>query len=221
MSATPVDPAVVARNLDDLRSRIAAVSTGPEVTIVAVTKGFGADAVNAALSCGLTCIGENYAQELLTKCEQVTEVPRPQWHFLGRLQRNKIRSLAPVVDVWQSVDRVELIDAIAGRAPGATVFIQANLSGEAHKGGAPLEAVPALVDHARAAGLEVRGLMGVGPEGTPEDAREGFRSLVALADWLGVEQRSIGMSADLEVAVQEGSTMVRVGSALFGARPPR
>lgn len=221
MSATPVDPAVVARNLDDLRSRIAAVSTGPEVTIVAVTKGFGADAVHAALSCGLTCIGENYAQELLTKCEQVTEVPRPQWHFLGRLQRNKIRSLAPVVDVWQSVDRVELIDAIAGRAPGATVFIQANLSGEAHKGGAPLEAVPALVDHARAAGLEVRGLMGVGPEGTPEDAREGFRSLVALADWLGVEQRSIGMSADLEVAVQEGSTMVRVGSALFGARPPR
>ena len=221
MSASPVDPAVVARNLEDLRSRLTAISDGREVTIVAVTKGFGVDAVHAALSCGLICIGENYAQELLSKFEQVNEVLRPQWHFLGRLQRNKIRSLAHVVDVWQSVDRVELIDAIAGRAPGATVYIQANLSGEAHKGGAPLEAVPALVGHAREAGLQVRGLMGVGPAGSPEDAREGFRSLVALADSLDVEQRSIGMSADLEVAVQEGSTMVRVGSALFGPRPPR
>jgi hypothetical protein len=221
MTIAPVDPAVVAQNLEDLRSRLNARSNGHEVTIVAVTKGFGVDAVHAALSCGLTCIGENYAQELLSKFEQFTEVSRPQWHFLGRLQRNKIRSLAHVVDVWQSVDRVELIDAIAGRAPGATVFIQANLSGELQKGGAPLEAIPALVGHARAAGLQVRGLMGVGPEGSPEDAREGFRSLVALADALDVEQRSIGMSADLEVAVQEGSTMVRVGSALFGPRPPR
>jgi pyridoxal phosphate enzyme (YggS family) len=221
MTIAPVDPAVVAQNLEDLRSRLNALSNGHEVTIVAVTKGFGVDAVHAALSCGLTCIGENYAQELLSKFEQFTEVSRPQWHFLGRLQRNKIRSLAHVVDVWQSVDRVELIDAIAGRAPGATVFIQANLSGELQKGGAPLEAIPALVGHARAAGLQVRGLMGVGPEGSPEDAREGFRSLVALADALDVEQRSIGMSADLEVAVQEGSTMVRVGSALFGPRPPR
>ena len=132
MTIAPVDPAVVARNLEDLRSRLNALSNGPEVTIVAVTKGFGVDAVRAALSCGLTCIGENYAQELLSKFEQFTEVSRPQWHFLGRLQRNKIRSLAHVVDVWQSVDRVELIDAIAGRAPGATDFIQATLSGEAH-----------------------------------------------------------------------------------------
>lgn len=221
MSTPPVDPAAVARNLADLRSRIDAIGAGREVTIVAVTKGFGVDAVHAALSCGLTSIGENYAQELLSKFEQVTEIPRPQWHFLGRLQRNKIRSLASAVDVWQSVDRVELIDAIAGRAPGATVLIQANLSGEAHKGGAPLDAVPALVDHARASGLLVRGLMGVGPEGAPEGAREGFRSLVALADSLDLEERSIGMSADLEVAVQEGSTMVRVGGALFGPRPPR
>ena len=221
MSTAPVDPAAVARTLADLRSRIDAVSGGREVTIVAVTKGFGVDAVHAALSCGLVCIGENYAQELLSKVEQVTDLPPPQWHFLGRLQRNKISSLAPVVDVWQSVDRLELIDAISARAPGATVFIQANLSGEEHKGGAPLDGVPALVEHARASGLRVRGLMGVGPEGAPEDAREGFRSLVALADSLGLEQRSIGMSADLEVAVQEGSTMVRVGSALFGPRPPR
>jgi pyridoxal phosphate enzyme (YggS family) len=221
MTAPPVDPDAVARNAAELRDRINHLSGGRQVTIVAVTKGFGADAVRAALDCGFSCVGENYAQELLSKAEQLTSASELHWHFLGQLQRNKIRSLAPVVDVWQSVDRIALIDAISERAPGAKIFIQANLSGEPHKGGAALVDVPALVDHARDVGLEVQGLMGVGPEGPPEGARGGFRSLVELADTLGVEQRSIGMSADLEVALQEGSTMVRVGSGLFGARPPR
>jgi pyridoxal phosphate enzyme (YggS family) len=221
MTSPPVDPSAVSRNAEDLRSRINDLCGGREVTIVAVTKGFGADAVLAALDCGFVCIGENYAQELQLKAEQVTSPHRPLWHFLGRLQRNKVRLLAPVVDVWQSVDRIELIDAISGRAPGAKIFIQANLSGEPQKGGALLTEVPVLVDHARAVGLQVQGLMGVGPEGPPEGARGGFRALVELADVLGVEERSIGMSTDLEVALQEGSTMVRVGSGLFGTRPPR
>ncbi len=221
MTTPPVDPDAVARNAEQLRDRINRLSGGREVTILAVTKGFGADAVRAAMDCGFLCIGENYAQELVAKAEQLASATEPHWHFLGQLQRNKIRSLAPVVDVWQSVDRIALVDAISERAPGAKIFIQANLSGEPHKGGAVLSDVPALVDHARNVGLQVQGLMGVGSEGPPEDARGGFRSLVALADALGVEQRSIGMSADLEVALQEGSTMVRVGSGLFGARPPR
>jgi hypothetical protein len=129
--------------------------------------------------------------------------------------------LVPAVDVWQSVDRVELIDEIAKRAPGARVFLQANLSGQPQKGGASLEEVPALVDHARSTGLLVEGLMGVGIEGLPEQSRPGFRALVALADSLGLIHRSIGMSDDLEIALQEGSTMIRVGSALFGPRPIR
>jgi pyridoxal phosphate enzyme (YggS family) len=222
---TPVDPADVARRLEVVRSRIDAVAGGREVTLVAVTKGFGADAVRAALGIGLEVVGENYAQELQAKAADLDAEPvpgiEPRWHFLGRLQRNKVRHLAGVVAVWQSVDRAELVAEIAKRSPGASVFVQANLSGEAQKGGAPLDEVPSLVAQGRELGLDVRGLMGVGPAGAPEAARPGFRALVALADELGLPERSIGMSADLEVAVEEGATMVRVGTDLFGPRPPR
>lgn len=222
---TPVDPADVARRLEVVRARIDAVAGGREVTLVAVTKGFGADAVRAALALGLDVVGENYAQELLAKSADLEADPVPgvvpRWHFLGRLQRNKVRQLAPVVGVWESVDRAELVAEIAKRAPGAAVYVQANLSGEAQKGGAPLDEVPALVALGRQLGLDVRGLMGVGPAGAPEAARPGFRALVALADELGLPERSIGMSADLEVAVEEGATTVRVGTDLFGPRPPR
>jgi PLP dependent protein len=220
-----VDPDAVAERLVRLRARIDTAGGGREVAIVAVTKGFGPDAVRAALGLGLTVVGENYAQELVAKAADLAADPVPGavavWHFLGRLQRNKVRHLAPLVDVWESVDRAELVDEIAKRAPGAVVFVQANLSGEAQKGGAPLDEVPGLVARARDAGLCVEGLMGVAPAGGPELARPGFAALVALADRLDLPQRSIGMSADLEVAVQEGATLVRVGTDLFGPRPPR
>lgn len=220
-----VDPADVARRLEVVRSRIAEAADGRDVGIVAVTKGFGVDAVRAALGLGLDVVGENYAQELLAKAAELEADPAPgavpQWHFLGRLQRNKVRHLAPVVGVWESVDRAELVTEIAKRAPGAAVYVQANLSGEDQKGGAPMEEVPALVAQGRELGLDVRGLMGVGPAGAPEAARPGFRALVALADELDLPERSIGMSADLEVAVAEGATIVRVGTDLFGPRPPR
>lgn len=223
MSGT--DRVAVEERLDRLRARIAAAAGGREVDIVAVTKGFGVDTVRTALQLGLTVVGENYAQELLGKATELSDDPVPgavpSWHFLGRLQRNKVRQLAPVVAVWESVDRVALVDELARRAPGATVFVQANLSGEQHKGGAPLDEVAGLVARAREAGLLVEGLMGVGPAGDPEASRPGFRALVALADELGLPQRSIGMSADLDVAVQEGATLVRVGRDLFGPRPPR
>ena len=123
--------------------------------------------------------------------------------------------------MWESVDRIELLDEIARRAPGAAVLVQANLSGEPQKGGAPLDDVPALVEHGAALGLEVRGLMGVGPAGDLAGTRRGFQALVALADRLGLPERSIGMSGDLEVAVEEGATLVRVGRDLFGPRPQR
>jgi uncharacterized pyridoxal phosphate-containing UPF0001 family protein len=99
--------------------------------------------------------------------------------------------------------------------------VQVDVTGEPSKGGCPPADVPALVERAADAGLEPKGLMAVGPLGPPEEARPGFRALVGLADQLGLAERSIGMSGDLEVAVQEGATMVRVGTALFGPRPPR
>jgi pyridoxal phosphate enzyme (YggS family) len=207
-----------------VRARIAAAGGGAEVSLLAVTKGFGPEAVVAALAAGLPAVGENYAQELLEKAAAIAGPPdavAPEWHFIGRLQRNKVRQLVPLVTVWQTVDRVELAAEIARRAPGASVLVQLNLSDEPQKGGCQPSVAPALVEQAQGLGLDVRGLMGVGPAGSPETARPGFRRLVELADRLDLPVRSIGMSADLEVAVQEGSTMVRVGRDLFGERPPR
>jgi pyridoxal phosphate enzyme (YggS family) len=208
----------VVHRLVVVRERIAAAGGADDLTVVAVTKGFGRDAVAAAVGAGLVDLGENYAQELL---EKAPGQPDARFHFIGRLQRNKVRQLAPVVALWQSVDRAALARELASRAPGARVLVQLNLSGEPQKGGCPPDDAGALVAEARALGLDVQGLMGVGPAGLPDAARAGFRRLVALADQHDLPVRSIGMSDDLEVAVQEGSTMVRVGRDLFGPRPPR
>jgi pyridoxal phosphate enzyme (YggS family) len=216
------DATAVAAGRARLDERIAAAGGDPErVTVVAVTKGFGPEAARVALDAGLVVLGENYAQELLGKVEALAGGPRPLWHFLGRLQTNKVRQLAPHVSLWQSVDRPGVVREIAKRSPGASVLVQLNLSGEEQKGGCELAATPALVGLAHDEGLDVRGLMGVAPAGDPAAARPGFERLVALADALELPVRSIGMSADLEVAVRAGSTMVRVGRDLFGERPPR
>ena len=128
--------------------------------------------------------------------------------------------MAGVVDVWQTVDRPVLVDELARRAPGARVMVQVNVTDEPQKAGCAPADAPALVAAARDAGLAVDGLMTIGRAGPPEGSRAGFRELRALADRLGVRHCSMGMSEDLEVAVSEGSTMVRVGTALFGHRPP-
>ena len=208
----------VRRRVTELRRRIANAGDPQGVRIVAVTKGFGADAVDAALRAGITDVGESYAQELLAK---VPDVKRDgvSWHFIGRLQTNKVRALAGIVDLWQSVDRATLGDEIAKRAPGAQVLLQVNVSNEPQKGGCAPPEVPQLVRRLQQSGLDVRGLMTVGRSGPADVARPGFRLLRRLADDLQLPERSMGMSDDLEVAVEEGSTMVRVGRALFGERP--
>lgn len=213
-----IDPAEVGERLAVVRDRLRACG-GERVRIVAVTKAFGVDAVSAAVANGLHDIGESYAQECVAKLSGYPDPPTV--HFIGGLQRNKVRRLAPVVDVYQSVDRAPLVDEIARRAPAARVMIQVDLSGEVTKGGCPPAEVGALVSRATDAGLRVDGLMGIGPLGPPEDARPGFGLLRSLVDRHGLAECSMGMTADLEVAVQEGSTMIRVGTALFGPRPVR
>ena len=208
----------VRRRVTEIRRRIATVGGPERVRIVAVTKGFGANAVDAALRAGVTDIGESYAQELVAKTPEVTR-DGAHWHFIGRLQTNKVRQIADVVEVWQSVDRAALGDEIAKRAPGARVMLQVNVSGEPQKGGCAPHEAPQLVRRLRQSGLEVLGLMTVGVAGPPDAARPGFKLLNRLADDLGVVERSMGMSDDFEVAVAEGSTMVRIGRALFGERP--
>jgi len=215
----------VRANLAAIRERIRSTGHDPDaVAVLAVTKAFGPEIARIALAAGLPDLGENYAQELVAKDEELrtqTLAVEPTWHFLGRLQTNKVRVLAPIVGLWQSVDRVELVRQLAARVPHAAILVQVNLSGEEQKGGCSFAAAPALVGAAQDAGLDVQGLMGVAPAGSAEAARPGFQRLVALADELDLPQRSLGMSNDFEVAVEEGSTMIRIGRGLFGPRPPR
>ena len=217
------DTADVAGRLAELRHRIAAVDRRivVPVSVVAVTKGFDSWAIEAAVAAGCDAIGENYAQELIDKADTIERLG-PEVHFIGRLQRNKVRQLVGIVDVWCSLDRASIVDEVAKRTRGARVLVQVDPTGDPDKGGCSPHDVPALVERARARGLDVAGLMTVGPTGEPpEAARPGFRTVRSLADELGLDVCSMGMTGDLEVAVQEGSTEVRVGTALFGERPPR
>jgi uncharacterized pyridoxal phosphate-containing UPF0001 family protein len=199
-----------------VRLRIANAGGDPDaVRILAVTKSFGPEAVVAARQAGLTDLGENYAAELRQKA------PGPdgtRWHFLGAVQRNKVRDLAPLVDVWQGVARLSEGARIAQFAPGATVLVQVDVTGAPGRNGCPPVEVGGLVAGLRALSLDVAGLMTVAPQGG--GAASAFGHVARLADALGLAERSMGMSDDLEVAVAAGTTMVRVGRALFGDRPP-
>ena len=185
---------------------------------MAVTKTLEPDVVVAARAAGLSDLGENYAQELEAKAVVVPDV---RWHFLGQVQRRKVRDMAPLVWLWHGVDRVEEGEAIAAAAPGARVLVQVNVSGESAKAGCNWEHTESLIDGLRRLDLDVRGLMAVGPLAEPEEARPHFRRLAEMARSLNLEELSMGMSADLEIAVEEGATIVRVGTSIFGARTVR
>jgi pyridoxal phosphate enzyme (YggS family) len=206
----------VAEHLVDIRARIQAAGADLDrVRVVAVTKGFGAAAVAEALAAGLPDVGENYAQELVAKAQ---EVDGARWQFLGRIQRRKVRLLGPLVHRWHSVDRAEVGVEIARHAPGARVLVQVAAWDEPQKGGVPPAATEPLVDALVAQGLQVEGLMAIAPAGAGDRAREGFATVRALADHLGLPECSMGMTDDFELAVQEGATMVRLGRVLFGPR---
>jgi len=215
----PLSGELVAARLGAITARIESAGGDPAVVrVLAVTKGFGPDAVEAAVAAGLGEVGENYAQELTAKREALGAVAGLRWHFLGALQTNKIGGLAPLVDCWQSVSRPVEGERIARARPGVEVLVQVAFSGDAGRPGCEPAAVPALVRTLGGLGLAVRGLMVVAPRGEAE-ARAAFRSVRRLADDLGLPIRSMGMTEDLELAVAEGSTMVRIGRALFGDRP--
>jgi PLP dependent protein len=210
--------AEVGERLAEVRERVAQVGDPGAVTVVAVTKGFGPEAVEAAAGCGLNDLGENYAQELLAKAPHAPATVR--WHFLGQLQRNKLAKLAPRVHLWQGLDSEAGAEALASCRPAAPVLVQVKVAGGPGRHGADARDVPTLVERASAAGLEVRGLMAVGPlGGAAAGARECFRAVAGLARRLGLAELSMGMSADYEIAVSEGATMIRLGRALFGPRP--
>ena len=223
MSPVPVPDfdAGIAARLVSVRDRIERAGGDPgSVTVLAVTKGFGPDAVLAACDVGLFEVGENYAGELEAKAAALDESGPPalRWHFLGQPQGNKIRALASRVDCWQSVSREVDGERIARARPGATVLVQVAFSTDAGRPGAEPDAVRSLVGSLAGLGLDVAGLMAVAPRPIDE-ARAAFRAVRTLADDIGLAVRSMGMTEDLELAVAEGSTMIRVGRALFGDRP--
>ncbi len=195
--------------------------------VVGVTKGFGPEAVRAAREARLEDLGENYAAELVAKAAAVategTTSPHAErggviWHFLGAVQRNKVAQLAPLVGLWQSVAREAEGARIAHFIPGARVLVQVDTTGLPGRNGCSPAEVAGLVARLGDLGLDVRGLMTVAAPGETT-AQEAFGTVARLADQLGLEERSMGMSDDLEAAVGAGSTMVRIGRALFGARP--
>jgi len=216
----------VAAAIAEARSRIAVAArrAGREpdaVLLVAATKTVPAEQVAEAVALGVTDVGENRAQELLAKADTLAAMaPSRQadvcWHFLGRLQRNKVRSLAGRVTWWQSVDRETLGVTIARHAPGAKVLVEVNLADEPQKGGCAPADAGRLADALRESGLRVEGLMTIPPEG--DEPRRWFAALRELGGDLGVHHLSMGMTDDYEVAVEEGATMVRIGRAIFGAR---
>ena len=211
-----------------VRERIAAAGADPaSVRLVAVTKGQPIEAVDAAVRAGVTDLGESYPQELVAKVHALDDRadmadgspgPPARWHFIGRLQRNKVKQVAPLVHLWQSIARLSLAAEVAKHAPGAEVLVQVNVAGAEHQGGCAPARLASVVEGCTDLGLVVRGVMAIGAQGPPEEARDGFRTLRRLADRLGLPERSMGMSRDLEVAISEGATMLRIGTALFDPR---
>lgn len=211
-----------ARRVGEVRDRIEAAArrAGRDpagVTLVAATKTVAAARIADVLALGVVDVGENRAQELLAKAPVLAAEPEsPRWHFVGRLQRNKVAALAPWITRWQSVDRQPLGAAIARRCPGASVLMEVNLGDEAQKGGCAPEEASALADELRDLGLRVDGLMTVHPQ--DDEPRRWFAGLRDLAARLELPELSMGMTDDFEVAIEEGATTVRVGRALFGER---
>ena len=224
--------AALRERLAHIRAEIArrqetAGRTAP-VTIVAVTKGFGLDAVAAALDAGVTDLGENRVQEALDKLDSAAG-RRATWHLIGHLQRNKAKHVPGRFALMHSLDSVALADELDRRAAGhgtkQRVLLQVNVAGEAQKSGCSPDEAPALARHAGALPhLALEGLMTIAPF-TDDDAvqRRTFRGLRALRDALQEEglwlpTLSMGMSADYGVAVEEGATVIRLGTVLFGPR---
>lgn len=218
----------ILKRYDDVQARIIAAAGRPDhdVRIVAVTKAFDALTVEAVARCGIVDIGESYAQECVAKLAAVSLKPSLRVHFIGRLQRNKVKKLAACVDVWQSIDRAVIVDEIRRRVDEAgrrtenvDVMLQVNLTGAASQGGCEPSAVETLASRIDDSKLNLLGLMTIGPQRSSAESRHCFRQLRHMADELGLPHCSMGMSTDLEVAVEEGATMVRIGQSLLGARP--
>ena len=217
-------------NLDRVRGRVAKAAERAgrrpsDVLLVGVSKTVEVARIRQAIEAGVPALGENRVQEAK---EKVAEIGRPvPWHLVGHLQTNKARDAVELFDVIHSLDRLDLAKELdkRARARGRAIdtLVEVNVAGEASKSGVGPDGLGELLDAVAAlSSVKVRGLMAIPPEAKePEDSRVWFRALRKLAERYGVTQLSMGMSGDFEVAIEEGATLVRVGTAIFGPRPPR
>jgi PLP dependent protein len=214
-----VTESTVRERLARVSALIAATGRDPhEVAIVAVTKGFGADACREALDAGLHMLGENRVQEALAKMEEVVGA---QWHLIGHLQTNKVKQAAGRFALIQTVDSARLAEAIARHAPSQAALVEVNIAREPQRSGVLPEASVELIKTVCQT-LDVQGLMGMGPaQGDPAPAFNELRRLRDEAEQ-AIGKRlpilSMGMSGDFQAALAAGSTMLRLGQALFGPR---
>ena len=196
------------------------------VQLISVSKGHPVEAIRAAHEAGMRVFGENYAQELADKASLLSDLEGLKWRFIGHLQRNKVKLIERARATVDTVDSLRLAEAISSRAQLAgyevELLIQVNVAREAQKSGCTPEALPALVEAVRALpNVKLRGLMTVAPDlEDPEATRPFFSALRELAKTHGLPELSMGMTHDLEQAVEEGATMLRIGTAIFGPRPP-
>jgi len=216
----------IAEALAETHARIARAAEGAgrepaSVRLVAVSKTKPAAAIREAYAAGQRDFGENYAQELSEKAAELADLPELRWHFIGHLQSNKAKLVATVAAMVQTVDSASLATALARRLPTGRVLevlVEVNVGGEEQKHGAQPADLPAIFAAIRTEpSLSLRGLMTVPPNDL-DRARHAFEALAKLRTEHGLTELSMGMSADLELAVTAGATIVRVGSAIFGSR---
>ncbi len=221
----------IAERLAHIRERVTVATRKagrPEgsVRLLAVSKTKSVDEVRAAYQAGQRAFGENYVQELCAKAEALRDLPDIEWHVIGPLQRNKVKQVSNFVSLVHTVDRSSLAEELQKRASAngrvVRVLLEVNVSGESSKAGCRVEDAPALATLVRALpNVSLVGLMTVPPDTDDrEQARPIFRKLRELRDRLGTEafELSMGMSHDFEIAIEEGATIVRVGTAIFGNR---
>jgi pyridoxal phosphate enzyme (YggS family) len=192
------------------------------VEVVAVSKLQPPEAIRAAHAAGARAFGENYAQELRDKAEALSDLQGLRWHAIGPLQTNKARYVARSAHVFHALDRLEVAQELSRRRTGTplSVYVEVNVGGEASKSGVAPAVLPALLDAVRPlSGLELVGLMTMPPLATADEVRPYFRALAALAREHGLRGLSMGSTQDFEAAIEEGATVVRLGTAIFGERP--
>jgi pyridoxal phosphate enzyme (YggS family) len=211
------------RVLDRIQRAAARAGRDPDtVRLIAVTKTVSIEDIREAIACGIRHIGESKLQEAIPKHESLSDLP-VTWHFIGHLQTNKAKKVVEVFDWVQSVDRIELAEKLSSAvAHPLPVLIEVKLHDEPSKSGTAVGSLDRLVPLIRSQpNLDLRGLMAVPPYfEDAEKARPYFRSLRELAAKFGLPEVSMGMSHDFEIAIEEGATMVRVGTAVFGPRQP-